>query len=67
MMEKSQVKSGPPKSPNLTVCRVSHPNFDTRIQFFKEDFEENIQHGMKIVEKFLNESETQLQEFRDPL
>merc|ERR1712001_28118 len=33
MMGKSQVKSGPPKSPNLTVCRVSHPNFDTGIQF----------------------------------
>ena len=33
----------------------------------EEDFEENIQHGMEIVEKFLNESETQLQEFRDPL
>ena len=33
MLEKSQVKSGPQKSPNLTVCRVSHPNFDTGIQF----------------------------------
>ena len=33
MMGKSQVKSGPQKSPNLTVCRVSHPNFDTGIQF----------------------------------
>ena len=33
----------------------------------KEDFEEHVQHGMEIVEKFLNESETQLQEFRDPL
>ena len=28
----------------------------------EEDFEENIQHGMKIVEKFLSESETQVQE-----
>ena len=36
--------------------------FDTRIQFFKEDFEEDIQLGMEIVEKFLNESETQVQE-----
>ena len=27
----------------------------------KEDFEEYVQHGMEIVEKFLNESETQLQ------
>ena len=33
MLEKSQVKSGPQKSPNLTVCQVSHPNFDTGIQF----------------------------------
>ena len=33
VLEKSQVKSGPQKSPNLTVWRVSHPNFDTGIQF----------------------------------
>ena len=33
----------------------------------EENFEQDIQHGMEIVEKFLNESETQLQEFRDPL
>ena len=31
--KKSQLKSGPQKSPNLTVCRVSHTNFDTGIQF----------------------------------
>ena len=32
----------------------------------KEDFEEHVQHGMEIVEKFLNESETQLQESETP-
>ena len=31
--KKSQVKSGPQKSPNLTICRVSHSSFDTGIQF----------------------------------
>ena len=25
--QKFQVKSGPQKSPNVTACRVSHPNF----------------------------------------
>ena len=33
MLEKSQVKSGPQKSPNWPVFRVSQPSFDTGIRF----------------------------------
>ena len=58
MLEKSQVKSGPQKGPNLTVCRASHPNFDTWIQFSRRRNQmttwENTMQPLYTRKRFLN-------------
>ena len=74
----SNFKSNSQNDVKRRISEISTDNLKIKIEFEdlekkiktevkEEKFEEHIQHGMEIVEKFLNKSETQVQEGKNQI